>query len=471
MASEPRPRADPGGEVARPPLPAPPSAVLPRTRTSAHAMRYERSILVLALAAVAPGTVAAIVCLWLLPWSVIGRVAASILLLLLGGQLVSRLWARVVRPLHTIANLLSALREGDFSLRASPAGGGDALAQVHFEVNELGEVLREQRLGAVEATALLHRVVEEVDVAVFAFDDERYLRLVNRAAERLLAAPPAALLGRTAEALGLADCLAGESARTVARTFPGGAGRWGIRHSVFRERGKPHRLLVISDLSQTLREEERQAWKRLIRVLGHELNNSLAPIRALAGTLAGLLGRTPRAVDWEQDMERGLEIIGDRAEALTRFMAAYARLARLPPPQRGAVEIARLVKRAAALETRLAVFVERGPEVTVQGDADQLEQLLINLLRNAVDAALPRQGGVGVGWRVEERHLILRVEDEGPGLASTENLFVPFYTTKPGGSGIGLALSRQIAEAHGGTLTLENRTPPPGCVAELRLQL
>jgi signal transduction histidine kinase len=257
----------------------------------------------------------------------------------------------------------------------------------------------------------------------------------------------------------------------LSRTFASGPGRWEVRSTTFREGGLPHRLLVISDLSRTLREEERQAWKRLIRVLGHELNNSLAPIHSMASTLAGLLTREPVPEDWREDMERGLEVIGNRSEALIRFMAAYARLARLPPPQPAACELSRLIQRTAALETRLPVFVERGPEVTLEADPDQIEQLLINLIRNAVDAALLTGGGVGVGWQRNGTHVEVRVEDEGPGLSNTENLFVPFYTTKPGGTGIGLALSRQIAEAHGGTLTLENRTPEPGCEALLRLPL
>jgi two-component system nitrogen regulation sensor histidine kinase NtrY len=340
---------------------------------------------------------------------------------------------------------------------------------VVHEVNAIGEVLREQRLGAVEAAALLHRVVNEVDVAVFAFDHYGHLRLVNRAGERLLAAPGERLLGRPAEDLGLTGLLDGEVSRIVPLTFPGGPGRWEIRRSTFRELGLPHRLLVISDLSQTLREEERQAWKRLIRVLGHELNNSLAPIHSMTSTLVGLLTREPQPDDWKEDMQHGLEVIGNRSGALIRFMAAYARLARLPPPRRAPFELASLIRRTAALETRLPVYVEKGPEVTIEADADQVEQLLINLIRNAVDAALLTGGGVGVGWRIDATHVEVRVEDEGPGLSNTDNLFVPFYTTKPGGTGIGLVLSRQIAEAHGGALTLENRTPEPGCEALLRL--
>ncbi|HEV8579898.1 MAG TPA: ATP-binding protein [Thermoanaerobaculia bacterium] len=437
-----------------------------------RALAFEDRVLLLAVATGLPGSCIALLLVWLDPHSLKLRWTITLLVAFLWAWLAANLRDRVVRPLQTLANLLSALREGDFSLRARQPQESDALAQVVHEVNAIGEVLREQRLGAVEAAALLHRVVNEVDVAVFAFDELGQLRLVNRAGERLLTEPADHLLGRAAEELGLADLLGGgEIPRLQSLTFPGGPGRWEIRRSTFRELGRPHRLLVISDLSQSLREEERQAWQRLIRVLGHELNNSLAPIHSMASTLANLLTREPPPEDWKEDMQRGLEVIGDRSGALIRFMAAYARLARLPPPRRAPFELSSLIRRTAALETRLPVYVERGPEVTLEGDADQIEQLLINLLRNAVDAALLTGGGVGVGWRANGAHVEVRVEDEGPGLSNTENLFVPFYTTKPGGTGIGLALSRQIAEAHGGTLTLANRSPEPGCKASLRLPL
>jgi nitrogen fixation/metabolism regulation signal transduction histidine kinase len=438
-------------------------------RRRRQGLTFDQRILLLAVATGLPGMLAAAGFLWLEPHSDKLRWTLSALLLLLWWGFATSLRDRVVRPLQTLSNLLAALREGDFSLRARQKEEVDALGEVMHEVNAIGETLREQRLGAVEATALLHSVMEEVDVAIFAFDHEPVLRLVNRAGERLLAAPADRLLGKAAGDLGLDDCLEGEVARTLTRTFPTGPGRWDVRRSTFRERGLPHRLLVISDLSQTLREEERQAWKRLIRVLGHELNNSLAPIHSMAATLRTLLERRPD--DWQEDIRGGLELIGDRAESLIRFMAAYARLARLPPPRFEPLEISALIRRAAALETRMPVYVERGPTVTLSGDADQLEQLLINLIRNAADAALETGGGVGVGWRVAGSHLEVRVEDEGHGLANTENLFVPFYTTKPGGTGIGLVLSRQIAEAHGGTLTLDNRRPDPGCEARLRLPL
>jgi len=306
---------------------------------------------------------------------------------------------------------------------------------------------------------------------VFAFDGNRRLRLVNRAGERLLASTAQHMLGLSAEELGLAEFLEGDSARIVQMSFPGAEGRWGIRASTFRERGFPHQLLVVSDLTRELREEELRAWKRLVRVLGHELNNSLAPIRSIAGSLKALVNREQQPVEWKQDMLRGLDVVSGRAEALGRFTEAYARLAKLPPPRMAPLEVGAWIQRVARVETRLPVRVSSGPDLTIRGDADQLEQLLINLVRNAVDAALMTDGEVTVGWRAINSDLEVWVQDEGPGLAGTGNLFVPFFTTKPGGTGIGLVLSRHIAEAHGGRLTLENRQPGPGCVARLYLPL
>lgn len=394
---------------------------------------------------------------------------------------------RVMRSLQTMANLLSAVREGDFSIRARGASREDAHGDVMSEINSIGSILRAQRLGAMEATALLRTVMEEIDVAIFAFDADGVLRLVNRSGQELLASPAEKILGRSAHEIGLGECIEGPNTGVLQHTtFPGGSGRWGMRRTQFREGGLPHEMVVVADLSEALREEEIQAWQRLVRVLGHELNNSLAPIKSIAGTLDSTL-RKPveaRVEDWESDMRGGLEIIAKRADGLSRFLNAYSRLAKLPKPQRSPVELRPLVQQVAQLELRHKIEIVDGPDIALSCDGAQVEQVLINLIKNAVDANLeasvsdedshppvasPAVGKVTLTWSQTGDTVEFRIADEGPGIGKATSLFVPFFTTKPAGSGIGLVLCRQIAENHGGSLELENRTDRAGCVAVLRL--
>ena len=272
-------------------------------------LAYETRLTLLALAAGFPAVAATLALLWFSGYQskVSWTIAVPVVALWLGFALAAR--DRVVRPLQTLSNLIAALQEGDYSIRARGGSPNDALDSVFREVNTLTAVLQEQRLSSVEANALLRAVMSEIDVAVFTFDDnEHELRLVNRAGEDLLKLPSMRLLGRHAADLGLDEYLNGESTRVINRSFPGGNGRWGVRVTSFREGGLPHRLLVIEDLTRALREEELQAWKRLVRVLGHELNNSLTPIRSIADSLSRLVSREPLATDWRDDATRGLSV-------------------------------------------------------------------------------------------------------------------------------------------------------------------
>jgi nitrogen fixation/metabolism regulation signal transduction histidine kinase len=430
---------------------------------------HDTRVLLLALLAGLPAIVTTIILLAVKGFS--GRVQWTldllVILLWLSFSFAAR--GRVAGPLRTLANLLEAMREGDYSIRARVEDPKEPLGEVMQQVNAMAATLRDQRLGAVEATALLRKVMEEIDVAAFAFDPQQSLRLVNRAGERLLAQPAERLLAKNASSLGLAEYLVGEPEQTIQRAFPAGNGRWGVRRSQFREGGVPHQLLVVTDLTRPLREEELQAWQRLVRVLGHELNNSLTPIKSIAQSLEHVLKADPRPDDWADDMSRGLNVIAARSESLSRFMSSYARLAKLPAPKFGPVEVNGLIQRVARLETRMPIEVQDAAPLTIQGDADQLEQVLINLLRNAVDAAQETSGRVFASYIRKSNAVEITVRDEGPGLSNTSNLFVPFFTTKRGGSGIGLVLSRQIAEAHDGTLSLQNAKNGPGCIARLSL--
>jgi len=362
----------------------------------------------------------------------------------------------VVRPLQTLTNVVSALREDDYAFRARGSATGDVLGELAIEVNALADMLQDQRAGALEASALLRRVVGSIDAPVLAFDPAGVLRLMNPAAENVLALPTDNI-GQPAAELGLAGLLNEPDEGVVELEQDGRNTRWMVHRSTFRQRGVPHALLLLTDVSAALREEERLAWQRLIRVLGHEINNSLAPIKSIAGTLRTQL---ISGVATDEDLDRGLHIVETRAESLHRFVQAYRQLAQLPPPRLQKTPLAPLLERTLALEQRLSAEIIGGPEVTLTIDPDQMEQMLINLVRNAVEAALTTRTGkprVQVGWQIDAGKVIIGIEDNGPGIANDSNLFVPFYTTKSGGSGVGLALARQIVEAHAGSVRLINR--------------
>src|ERR1041385_3719952 len=203
-----------------------------KIKTSSR-LSYEGKITWLTFAATAPATIIALAFLWSGDHS--AKVQWTLTILIIGCFAVFILSTReqAVRPLQTLSNLLAALREGDYSIRARGAREGSALGEVLLEVNSLGETLRQQRLGAFEATALLRTIMSEIEVAIFTFDPERRLRLINRAGETLLARPMDKLLGKTAQELGLRACLDADDDEPLTLNFPGGSGRWGIQRQRF----------------------------------------------------------------------------------------------------------------------------------------------------------------------------------------------------------------------------------------------
>jgi nitrogen fixation/metabolism regulation signal transduction histidine kinase len=401
--------------------------------------------------------------------------------LLLGGCLLlylalvaAALIEGMIRPLQTLSNVVSSMREGDYSFRARGAGTQDALAELAAEVNTLADLLQKQRVRSLEATALLSRILEVMHAPLFAFDRRNLLQLVNNAGAQLLGLPHARCFGRSARELGLEELLA--SADQTIHSFnptqksPASPSRWLLRKAAFRQDGAPHTLLLLADVSLPLQEEEQRSWKRLIRVLGHELSNSLAPIKSIAGSLLARVENMEGDEATLRDFRRGLGVVESRADALHRFVQSYRQLAQLPPPQFKPVPLGPLLERVVLLEQRLQAELDPGPPVTLNADPDQLEQMFINLLANAVDASLANGAKpVRASWQLTGPSVWVTIEDRGLGIANTENLFVPFYTTKPAGSGVGLALAQQIARAHGGEITLVNREDGEGARAIVRL--
>lgn len=444
----------------------------------------ESRIRMLSLSLIAPGL--ALAAVWAWPSGASRAVLASLMagLLLYWAILTGLLLERVVRPLQTLSNVIASLRESDYSFRARGSRSSGALGELAVEINALADMLQSRRLEEMEAVALLRHVISSMDAPVLAFDAGQRLQLLNPAAESIFGLTRERALGRSADALHLTSLLHQPDRGVLILSGDANPTHWMVRRSGFRQRGMPHTLLVLSDVSTVLRERERDAWQRLIRVIGHEINNSLTPIKSIAGSL---LSRSrslrtkapdsPPAMEYADDQERGLAIIEARAESLNRFVQAYRQLAQLPAPSLKPVSLRAVLERAAALETRVPVQLRPGSETVLQLDPDLMEQMTINLIRNAAEATLARtpqasvrgQEAIQIGWRVTASSVEISIEDRGVGLVNSANLFVPFYTTKAGGSGIGLALARQICEVHGGSLRLSNRAEGPGCVAEISL--
>lgn len=401
-------------------------------------------------------------------WNFILRVTVALAALFFLVSAMRTLDEQVTRPLGAAANVLEGLRRGEHGLRVR-AHKGTPLHDLHAELNALAESIHTKHLADHESAALLSAVLRELDVAVLAFDRHGRLQLVNPAAETLLGCTQARAVGKTAAELGVEAWLGPEEESRSANEVM--QGPFALRRIPFRREGEPHELVVVTHLGGALRSEERQAWQRLLRVLSHEINNSLSPIITITSAHKKLIDEGRLDAATAPDVAEGLDVIGRRASSLRRFLGSFAQLTRLPPPTWAPLSGATWIRRVASLETRVPVAVDGPGDPTLVGDRDQLEQMLVNLVRNAADAALAGGGHVSIRWEVTATNLVLEIEDDGPGIASDANLFVPFFTTKPEGSGIGLVLSRAIAESHGGTVDLLPREQGPGCLARVVLPL
>jgi two-component system, NtrC family, nitrogen regulation sensor histidine kinase NtrY len=437
-------------------------------------MPFERRLFLSILWAGIPGIALAFLLLWSSTYSLSHKLEATVLVLLLWWSSCLSAKDLVIRSLRRVSNIITALKEENVSTRAHQAVPGDALGDIVTEVNQISRTLGVERLKAIDSLELMRRVTSEAGAGILVVSLDGRLRMVNRTAAKLLGGEEEALLRKTARELDIEELVSGPQSKKPFHIFPNDEGRWIVRRTTFRQKGVPHQLVVITEASEALRAEERLAWQRIIRVIGHEINNSLAPIKSLARTLARIAANSKLPMQVQNDLDRGLTVIGDRAESLNGFLQQFAELAKLPSPARSVVNLQLLLESIIRLKPSFRVTILPSPEARIHVDSHQFERVLINLITNAIEAVSATaktefSDMVTVAWQVVRGDLILWVTDRGVGAPDEANLFVPFYTTKERGSGIGLVLSRQIVEGHGGTLILQNRKDTTGCIAQVKI--
>jgi two-component system, NtrC family, nitrogen regulation sensor histidine kinase NtrY len=384
--------------------------------------------------------------------------------------------AGVLHHIRTLSNLIEATRAQDYSMKSTRAREPGELSELYQQISALAAGLQTDRQSEQELLSILEKVVGQINVAIVVCDSHDRIRLVNLLACTLLKSSPQELVGLDFASTPLADIPLSAEPRLLDHRFPGGAGRWQVSQQDYRHQGRQSRIIFIADLKQVLSEEEIAAWQRLIRVISHEVNNSLTPITSLCQTLTAILAK-PDSTAYANDVRDGLSVIAQRAKGLKEFISVYARIARLPQPQKVLFPVAQLLDKVSGIFDRSTVrIVGSVADVQLFGDPVHLEQALINLIKNALDANNAQVRGasapaVELSCAIRDDYCEFAVVDHGAGISNPDNLFVPFYTTKNEGAGVGLVLCRQIAARHFGDVTVENRTDGRGAVAKLVVPL
>ncbi len=436
---------------------------------------FENKLLYLALLIGFIPSACLIIALCFLPFSLAAKILLMffILVIVIYGAFFIR--QKVVFQLRTSANLIESMNCGDHSVRARQDHSGGVLNEFNQTFNKLSESLAQQRLLTKEHQILLNKVISQIDVAIIAIDNKSGISLMNPNAEKLFKCRFEEVENWPVSTLGLQNIIAGEHRKVVEFEIEHAKKKVYIYTDEYFENGVKHKLIFITDIQSILRDEEYLVWQKLLRVLSHEINNSLAPIASISETLTRLLKQPITQNYFEQelkaDVQDGLSVITERANSLNNFIKRYQELTKLPLPDKKLVNLSSLINTVIALFGD-SIITANGPKLMVYADESQVQQVLINLVKNALQAMHGEQDGVlSIVWVKDEKLINIKLTDQGTGISNLDNIFVPFYTTKEQGSGIGLVLSRQIINNHGGDLTLANRTEQQGVEATITLPI
>lgn len=371
----------------------------------------------------------------------------------------------ITAQLRRATNLMDALSHGDFSLRAVIRGENSALNEFNHLLNSLADTMTQQSLVSRERQILLHKVIDQIDVAIVAVDHQDCISLMNPAAEKLLDATFSHLQGAPIKTLGLQDVLTNDYRQVIEFEIKQHRKKVYLHSDEYFEQGKRHRLIFITDIQEILRDEERNAWQRLLRVLSHEINNSLAPIASISESLYSSTLQESTTLE-PSDFQQGLAVISERSHHLNDFIKRYQQLSKLPDPSKSIVNVHHVLSSTVALFDDV-LMNDVDESLTCFVDESQLQQVLVNLIKNALQACEPSMATekTTIGVTSKPGQLEITVTDNGCGITNMDNIFVPFYTTKQTGSGIGLVMSRQIMRNHGGDLHLNNRQKSTGVIA------
>lgn len=375
---------------------------------------------------------------------------------------------------RSLSNLLDAMTKGDYAMRIRQEEKDSALNELVTSINGLAQHLSNQRIQSIENQLLLNTVIEHIDVAIVSLDADCAYQTLNPAAENLLLSHNAEQRNIVKQqVLALSSIKPGRSS-VMDLHFAHQNGRFNIHSEQYRSSGQQHQLIFITDVSHILRKEEEKAWKNLVRVLSHEINNSLTPIASISQTLEKISKKSSNLSEHSDDLQAGLQLIAERSRALRDFVNSYRELNQLPLPDKKPTDLLQMSNKLVQLFGEKKLLVKNKDKLIISGDPIQIEQVLINLIKNGIEACklLSKDEPVArieLRWLKNTKWIDILISDNGNGIKNVDNLFVPFYTTKAKGSGIGLALSRQIIEAHSGKLLLANRTDQSGCVATIRL--